>query len=612
MNALSHFFCLVGAIAIGTLLRFVNLDLKPLWQDEVITALLSLGQGYTAVPLNQAVSLSALTEVLTLKSASCGQIATLVTTQSVHPPLFFCGLHEWLAGIQVLPFSLIWQLRALPALAGVGTIVAVYALNRIAFSPRAGLLAAWVMAVSPFAVYLSQEARHYTLPMLLVTVALVCLVKLQQDWQRGQLSPTAWVVWVVANSLGLYTHYFFILAVIAQILTLMGLWVGIRGDNRGVWGVEKGAGAQEEALPTAEFSEILARPIDLPPAFWRALILSVSVLTLTYVPWLPTLLSHLSRPETDWLKPFEPSWVDGIAPLWQFPIGWLLMVIALPIEQQPLWMMIPAIGLTLLFTLWLVRQIIRGVRQLWRRPDSRLSMVVLSNFVIWVGLGFLGIIYGLHKDITQIPRYNFIYYPAVCALLGAIVAMGHPQSRPDATAQESHPVGVWQVKIADSQPRVNRGNQAPWRSAAFILLTVGILSSLFVITDQVLHKPYFPERVAQDMAQPPGNTLVVMSYENLQDVALGLSFALALQRRQPPPDLSFALMTRSPTYAHLWKTLPTLPGAPPKPAHLWIIGPGLRQREFPARLALAQTTCQLDETRFRRIGIPYQGYQCGP
>ena len=77
-----------------------------------------------------------------------------------------------------------------------------------------------VMAVSPFAVYLSQEARHYTLPMLLVILALLGLYQVQTDLYQRQFRPGIWLGWVVVNSLGFYVHYFFLLAFVAQVATL--------------------------------------------------------------------------------------------------------------------------------------------------------------------------------------------------------------------------------------------------------------------------------------------------------------------------------------------------------------------------------------------------------
>jgi uncharacterized membrane protein len=66
-NLSLHYLALAGIIALGAILRFWNLDLKPLWLDEVITALLSLGRSYEDVPLDVVFPLSTLQQLFTLK-----------------------------------------------------------------------------------------------------------------------------------------------------------------------------------------------------------------------------------------------------------------------------------------------------------------------------------------------------------------------------------------------------------------------------------------------------------------------------------------------------------------------------------------------------------------
>jgi hypothetical protein len=147
-NSSLHYLMLAGIIALGAILRFWNLDLKPLWLDEVITALLSLGRPYKDVPLEVVLPLSTLQQLFTLQpNVSCPEIAQAVASQSTHPPLFFCLMHQWLSWVEPLTQPLSWKLRALPALFGVSAIAAVYCLNRIAFSPTAGLMGAALMAV---------------------------------------------------------------------------------------------------------------------------------------------------------------------------------------------------------------------------------------------------------------------------------------------------------------------------------------------------------------------------------------------------------------------------------------------------------------------------------
>ncbi|KAM3113207.1 glycosyltransferase family 39 protein [Phormidesmis sp. 146-33] len=559
MKAFSHYLILLVAILIGAVLRFWNLDAKPLWMDEVITALFSFGRNYYDVPLEKVVSLNAIEQVFTFRSDStCADIAQTISVQSVHPPLFFCWLHNWLGLLQ--SDSWVWNVRSLPALSGVFLVAALYYLNRVAFSIPAGLSAAFVMAVSPFAVYLSQEARHYTIPMLLITVSLVGLVRIGQDLRSRPQNWGVWLGWVVANSVGFYVHYFFILATIAQILTLIVLL--------------KLTHSRHSILP---------------------LILAVGGIGLTYLPWLPTFVSHFSRPETDWLQSTQPIWIQAIAPLYQLAAGWLLMTIALPVENQPLWVAIPSALLMLLFGGWVVWRVSRGIKRLWNAPDTHWETLILTTFVMAVLIEFLAIVYGLGKDITQVPRYNFIYYPAICALLGAsLVAKRTDQFRspPHSSLLTPH-------------------------FSLLTLLIVGFISCGFVVNDRVFLKPYHPQQVASSMLTS-GSSVVVMAYEDFQEIALGLSFALALERpltndsKRPPHSdrTNFAFLGRSTqSYESFWRKLPTLK-TEIIPQNLWLIAPGLRKSDFPTQLSLNSTLCQIDLDRYYRVGVPYQGYRC--
>lgn len=569
-----HYWALIGAIALGAVLRFWNLDAKPLWLDEVITAIFSFGRSYYDVPLSVLFPHTVLERVFTLKAGvSCPQIAQTVSTESVHPPLFFCLLHSWLQWINPVAQSWVWKLRSLPALFGVGVIIAIYGLNRVAFSPKAGLMAAALMAVSPFAVYLSQEARHYTLPMLLITLALLGLVQMQQDlWRSQRLRPLPWLGWMLVNGLGFYIHYFFLLAFVGQVITLVGM-----------------AAWQRSRISRYH---------------WGAIALAISGVALSYLPWVPTLLSHTGRPETDWLSPFQPSWLDKLAPLYQLPAAWLIMVISLPVENQPLWIAIPAALLMLVFAVWLSRYVIRGFKQLWREPETHLPTITLSGFILCVLLEFLGIVYVLGKDITVVPRYNFVYYPAVCALLGASLAR--------LSANHPGPEKVsWQYYWTAYRVQIS-------------VLLVGFLSCIFLGLGLIFQKPYQPQRVAEDFLLEPTKPLVVVTgYDTLLEVALGLSFDLEVHRRslmspEANQNISFGFLSRQPTYSQLWQNLANVQPPVSTPPNLWIVGSGLRRREFPEQLNLPSqgnggieaVTCDRDEEQYYRIGIPYQLYRC--
>jgi hypothetical protein len=95
-------------------------------------------------------------------------------------------------------------LRSLSALFGVATVPVAYAAARELFKPRAALLGAVLVAVNPYLVWYSQEARAYALLILLCTAALVYFLRAERDpGDRRSL----WL-WAAIGALALLTHYF--------------------------------------------------------------------------------------------------------------------------------------------------------------------------------------------------------------------------------------------------------------------------------------------------------------------------------------------------------------------------------------------------------------------
>lgn len=533
-----HYLGLVGAIVLGGIFRFFNLDLKPLWLDEVITAIFSLGKTYNELPLDTVFPLGQLAQIFTLvPGVSCPQIAAHVAQDSTHPPLFFCWMYSWLSMLAPLGAGWVGKLRSLPALFGVVAIAVIYVVNASAFSRSAGLWAAVVMAISPFAVYLSQEARHYTLPMLALALALSALLQIQRDIYSQRVRFWVWGGWAIINSLSLYIHYFCILAFIAQIGTLLILMLLRVSSKRQ----------------------------------WIAFILAISGVLLGFLPWMLVLWGHSQRSETSWLEP-----ANFLAPLYQTLINWVLMVIALPVENQPLSITAICGLLMVVSSIWVSWQVYRGFKLLRQEPATHFATLTLSIFTLIVLAEFFAIAYFLHKDITSVPRYSFVYYPSFCALIGASLS-----------------------RIHFKKP-----------SATIIFLLIGILSCICTVSNLAFQKPFQPEQVAHNMNQEPSVPLMlVVGYRDYQDVALGLSFALALERlrshNQTPANLAF--FKQSPDFTSVWqKLLSTHVSA----LNLWVVGPGIRRRDYPQQVMMGQKKCLIDPNQHYRIGVPYQLYRC--
>ncbi len=530
-----HYSILIAIVVLGAILRLVNLDLKNLGIDEVLTAIFSLGNNYQNIPKEIVFTTADLQEIFTLNyRASCAEIANNLIQESTHPPLFFCATHQWLKWLDFLDFSIVWKLRSFPAILGIIAIALVYYLNRIAFSPVAGLMGAAIISFSPFGVYLSQEARHYTLPILLITLSLICIIKIHN---RLELNPrekrSFWLLWILTNGLSFYIHYFCLLAYAAQAIILAGLIA--RSKRR---------------------QDFLYLPLPL----------------ISFLPWLPIVIQHFTNPKTGWL----PS-PEHIIPLLQTFLAWLLIAIALPLENQPRSIQIFMGILTVSFAIWLITKVRQGLKQLWRDRIARQNTIILFSFIILVLLQFLGIIYILGKDITVAPRYHFIYYPAFCALLGASL--------------------VYQRKSI-------------LNSTTIIIAIAAFLSSILTINNIVLEKPYLPKLTADRFDRSSKPTMMVSGSENSNEIALGMSYALALDRiRGEDKKTYFTFFDRNPNYNLVWQRLAGLDS--PEVTNLWIVAPGLRQRDYPQQLQLGQNeNCKLDPDNYYRVGIPYQLYIC--
>jgi uncharacterized membrane protein len=547
---------LAVALVVGFLLRFWNLDLKPLWLDEAITLLFALGRRYDDIPRETLLPLSDLLAELTWQPQSCGAIAQSINTQSTHPPLFFCGMHQWMGWLKDTGLSLRWQVRSLPALFGVAEIAAMYGLNRAAFSQRAGVWAAALMAVSPFAVYLSQEARHYTLPMLIITLSMIPVVQIARQLAAKQPQTLViWLAWAALSSLGFYIHYFCVLALVAQAVTLLGWIIRLRR--------------------------------------WRQLTqagVAIAFIGLSLLPWLPFLLGHSQRSETDWLRFEGGGIVDWLSPIVRLLAGGIISMVMLPVEEQPLAITIGNGLVMLAIAAYLSRVLWKQIPRLLNEPQTRAGTVMLGSVLLVILAEYLLLVYGFHKDLTLAPRYAFVFYPLLCALVGVVLA------------QSSGKIS-WPSNL----------HVLPW-----LVLLIGIISTSCVVNDLAFLKPFQPQHIAQRFLKTSDPTLMVLqSYQGTQDIALGLSSALAVQQfgTQPglPQRIQWGFVEDQEREA--WVGRSPLPS----PITLWRVG-ALNQTKTAAvasiKIVLSDSTlkkdvlCLAQHSVETEMGVQYQPFRC--
>jgi mannosyltransferase len=95
----------------------------------------------------------------------------------IHPPLYYLLLHYWIALKGDMPNSV----RLLSALFGAGTIPIIYLIGKRMSGAMVGLVAAAMLALSPFNIRFAQDTRMYTLLAFNAAVVIYALVRLLTD-----------------------------------------------------------------------------------------------------------------------------------------------------------------------------------------------------------------------------------------------------------------------------------------------------------------------------------------------------------------------------------------------------------------------------------------------
>jgi mannosyltransferase len=139
-----------------------------------------------------------------------------VTSTQANMGLYYLLLHGWITVFGAAEGAV----RGLSAAIAVATVPVVFALGYRLFGERAALAAAFLLAINGFFVRYAQEARGYSLLLLLTSVAMLTFVRALDRPDRA----SRWVAYAVTASLALYAHLFASLALLAQVVAILLQW----------------------------------------------------------------------------------------------------------------------------------------------------------------------------------------------------------------------------------------------------------------------------------------------------------------------------------------------------------------------------------------------------
>jgi mannosyltransferase len=184
---------IIAIIALAFALRIYRLDHQSIWYDEGVSVYYS--------------------------SQSLKDLIAGVSADN-HPPLHSLTLHFWLKLASQSEFSV----RFLSLISGVLSVPLLFKLGRELFGQRMGSLAAFLLSISPFHVWFSQEARMYTLAALLSLSSVYTFILLLRK-ETGSARHSLWPSYVITSALGLYTHFYVAFIILFENIAFLAQWI---------------------------------------------------------------------------------------------------------------------------------------------------------------------------------------------------------------------------------------------------------------------------------------------------------------------------------------------------------------------------------------------------
>jgi uncharacterized membrane protein len=595
---------------IGAGFRFANLAGKPPWTDEFRTIVLSVGNSFDAVPLDRVINIrDLLAPLIPNPQATMADIVQQIAIEDRQPPLYFALAYWWM---KLFPtqggFADLWAARALPAMLGTLTIpcgyfcsYAIFGRSSLAASippnlQRARSIAnftAAMLAVSPYGVFISQEARHYSLAILWVTISISCFAIVCQDLISGKKLPISTIsIWAIVNILGVGTHALFGISLAAQSIALAAIWW---------WQLRPKIHWESDAViathPYANFR-------------WQRLLaamLSPSAGLAVWGWWLATNID-LHRPS--WTDSEPHRAIELLDPLFQ-TLGAVISMLSLLLVEvtelppailsdRTIDLNIPIVLLSailmLAFFAWVLPMLDRGVKRKLQSAQTQTGTLAIFSVTAFAILLYLTIPLLSGFDITRGARYHFSYFPGLMMLVGLGLA------------------SCWH-----SRPSI-----AKWvtgKQAVAIVSIVGAIGSAIVASNYGYHKYYRPEQLISPISQSaPRPVLIVTTRHSI--VPVGEMMGLAWEMRR--------------TGAHWLSTHTQLLFASQQSKFCDSPGRTLRERDCPATHLLRETvdrfaqpidlwlinfhapvslppTCTRSKQFTRGVyGYQYQLYHCQP
>ena len=139
------------------------------------------------------------------------------------PPLYYIFLHWWIRFFGISEVSV----RLPSAIFGFFSIFMMYKIGKQLFDDNTGIISAFLMAFSGFHIYYSQEARTYSLSVLLTVMSMYFFISLFDKMSHKRL-----LGYMLSSLLLIYSHIYGLFIIIAQNIYFISRWFLVHEDRR--------------------------------------------------------------------------------------------------------------------------------------------------------------------------------------------------------------------------------------------------------------------------------------------------------------------------------------------------------------------------------------------
>jgi uncharacterized membrane protein len=474
---------IVFIIVLGICIRFYNLTLKMIWADEVASIVHGLGHNFTDIPSNQIINLSDLLKPLAV-SNNHGLIEVVKHGffEDFVPPLYFVLLHLWVFLFKTSD-NLVstFTVRSLAASLSILSIPSIYFLTKSLFPSYrlTVLLATALIALSPYSIALAQEVRHYSIAIVLVILSILVFFQItQQIIKSNSLSFFNICLLVGLNFLGIASHYFFVIVMTAEVVTLM---------------------------ITTYQHQLKSTTVKI------SLVALANFLTATA--WIPVFFLNTSRDDlTAWAQ-IDIGKIDVVANLFlQLIISSITMIALLPVESSNTLLVITS-ALTMLVTItaifWLIASRNRDQDKSYDLSLKFLKTYLCSSMCLLVVISCL-----FKKDFLASPRYHFVYFPVVIILISYFISSS----------------------LSTNQPWLQFKKMTIKKSLIIYFFGLVLFASMLsVVNNLSFLKPFHADLMAEIINKNSvGNAVILTTNQNLIDTShtMALGWQLLHQQNQ--------------------------------------------------------------------------------